>query len=84
MLGAPKEVSNTDPLAIDACKAAVAKYNADKGTNLEFVSIVSLTGKVVAGMIYEGTIQTNDGNYKIKTWYKAWEKFTQNDLFEKA
>lgn len=84
MCGGWNTINNTDENAIDACKAALAKHNAEKGTNLEFVSIVSMKGQVVAGMNYEGVIKTNDGDYKIKTWYKAWEKFAQVDLLEKA
>lgn len=83
MLGAPSKIDNNDDLAVEVCNKAVVKYNQEKGTNLKFVSIVSMTGTVVAGMLYEGVIQTDNGNYNVKLCSKEWENFLQIDQFEK-
>ena len=82
--GGVKEANINDEHVINAFKGAVANHNATNGTNLEFVKIVSATQQVVAGFIFEGIVETNDGNYKAKFWVKPGTQGTEYQLFQKA
>jgi hypothetical protein len=82
--GSAQPANIQDQHVIDAFKGAVTDANTKNGTSLEFVKIISATQKVVAGYEFEGVIETNEGNYKVKMWVKPGTQGTEYQLFEKA
>ena len=82
--GAPKAADLNDEHTVAVFRGAVENANQKNGTNLQFVKVVSATQKVVSGFEFEGVVETNEGNYKVKAWVKAGGRETEYQVFEKA
>lgn len=83
LCGGVNPANANDQEIFEVFKAAIDKKNQENSTNIQLIKVLNATQQVVAGMIYEGDVETSDGKYHVKFWEKAWEHFLQVDVFQK-
>ncbi|MED6155358.1 hypothetical protein PIB30_004372 [Stylosanthes scabra] len=65
---------------------AVEEHNKKSNSRLEFVRVISAKEQVVAGSIYEISLEAKDGEknqvYEAKVWVKPWLNFKELQEFK--
>jgi hypothetical protein len=87
IVGGAHTVDPSSDVVIAAFKQTVDVYNSLHGSNLELVTVLSATQKVVAGFIFSGLIKvSNEGvieHYSVSVWQRPGGDDHQIEKFEK-
>ncbi|CAN6448407.1 unnamed protein product [Victoria cruziana] len=87
MTGAPKDIPSENSLEItDLGRFAVEEHNKKENALLQFSKVVKAKEQVVAGTLYDLTIEAEDGGqnhlYEAKVWVKPWMNFKELQEFK--
>ena len=61
----------------------VEEQNQKNKTDLKFVKVLEMSSQVVAGTMWDGKIQTSNGNYHVRVWEKLFNNEFETEDFKK-